>query len=134
MTPAARDPDHGETSSTYNLARERNREAADRTLMAWIRTSLTLIAFGFGISQFYSYIELAVPDIKLDPRSSALIFGVAFITLGTLSLMAAIVQHWRILRRIKMGEDEYRPLRPLTEVVAVLLLLIGLFTFFDAII
>ena len=29
------------------LAKERNREAAERTLMAWIRTALSLIGFGF---------------------------------------------------------------------------------------
>ncbi|WRH67064.1 MAG: DUF202 domain-containing protein [Planktothrix sp. GU0601_MAG3] len=31
------------------LAKYRSRAAADRTLMAWIRTSLSLIGFGFGI-------------------------------------------------------------------------------------
>jgi uncharacterized membrane protein YidH (DUF202 family) len=36
------------------LARERSREAADRTLMAWIRTALGLI--GFGVGKFYGYL------------------------------------------------------------------------------
>ncbi len=36
-------------SESTELSKERNREAADRTLMAWIRTSLSLIGFGFGI-------------------------------------------------------------------------------------
>ncbi|BBD55616.1 YidH family protein [Planktothrix agardhii] len=31
------------------MAKYRSRAAADRTLMAWIRTCLSLIAFGFGI-------------------------------------------------------------------------------------
>ena len=34
------------------FAKERNRAAAERTLMAWIRTALSLIGFGFGIG-FY---------------------------------------------------------------------------------
>ena len=33
------------------LAKERNRAAADRTLNSWIRTSLALIGFGFGLSK-----------------------------------------------------------------------------------
>ena len=37
------------------LARERNREAAERTLMAWIRTALSLIGFGFGIGKLDAY-------------------------------------------------------------------------------
>jgi uncharacterized membrane protein YidH (DUF202 family) len=39
-----------QTNIATELARERTREAADRTLMAWIRTSLSLIGFGFGIA------------------------------------------------------------------------------------
>ncbi len=37
----------GKVSIANELARDRNRAAADRTLMAWIRTALSLIAFGF---------------------------------------------------------------------------------------
>ncbi len=36
------------TDTSTELARERNREAADRTLLAWIRTGLSLIGFGVG--------------------------------------------------------------------------------------
>ncbi len=32
-----------------DLAKYRSRAATDRTLMAWMRTSLSLIGFGFGI-------------------------------------------------------------------------------------
>ena len=39
------------SSLTNELARERNREAADRTLLAWIRTRLAVISFGFGIGR-----------------------------------------------------------------------------------
>ena len=39
------------------LARERNREAADRTLMAWIWTALSLIGFGFGIDMISKGLE-----------------------------------------------------------------------------
>ena len=38
--------------TTTELARERNREAADRTLLAWIRTSLAMTSLGFGIERF----------------------------------------------------------------------------------
>jgi putative membrane protein len=34
-----------------DLAMERNYLAADRTLMAWMRTSLSMISFGFTIGK-----------------------------------------------------------------------------------
>ena len=117
------------TSITNELARERNRAAADRTLMAWIRTALAMIGFGFGVGKLYDALEKANPERVSDPLHSAQIVGEALIALGVLGLFAAVVQHWRIL---KQNEDEqyiYRQPRALPLIVAALLLLIGAFAF-----
>ena len=45
------------TNLTNELARERSPQAADRTLMAWVRTALSLIGFGFGIANFRDIIS-----------------------------------------------------------------------------
>ena len=54
------------------LSRERNRESADRTLMAWIRTSLSLIGFGFGIDVITRGLEKTAlgnaPNLALNVR------------------------------------------------------------------
>jgi len=117
------------TSTTDELARERNRAAADRTLMAWIRTALSLIAFGFSIGKIAEYLQRANPERVLDPIDSARIFGEAFIALGIFGLIAAIVQHRRILKNIKQGEYVYTEPLPLTMITAIILLLIGVFGF-----
>jgi len=117
------------TSTTNELARERNRAAADRTLMAWIRTALSLIAFGFSIGKIAEYLQRANPERVLDPIDSARIFGEAFIALGIFGLIAAIVQHRRILKNIKQGEYVYTEPLPLTMITAIILLLIGVFGF-----
>jgi putative membrane protein len=117
------------TSTTNELARERNRAAADRTLMAWIRTALSLIAFGFSIGKIAVYLQRANPERVLDPIDSARIFGEAFIALGIFGLIAAIVQHRRILEKIKQGEYVYTEPLPLTMITAIILLLIGVFGF-----
>jgi uncharacterized membrane protein YidH (DUF202 family) len=114
-----------------HLTRERNREAADRTLLAWIRTALTLIAFGFGVSKFAHFMESAFPDVTLDPKKSAIILGVAFIMLGIFGLFAATVQHWQIVRRFKLGDSEYHPPWPVARMVAISLLVIGLLTIIE---
>jgi len=117
---------HSSDVST-ELARERNRAAADRTLLAWIRTSLSLIGFGFGIGKFYDYLQTAGLDEALDPIRSTLVFGAGFIFLGILALFAAILQHVRIVSSIQQHEFVYAPRLPLGLVTAVLLLFIGAF-------
>ena len=54
------------TSVANELARERNREAAERTLMAWIRTALSLIGFGFGFGKLDAYLRAAGLHTRFD--------------------------------------------------------------------
>jgi putative membrane protein len=112
------------------LARERSREAADRTLMAWIRTVLTLIGFGFAIASFREVLlETGLVRGPHEHFNIALIFGLSFIGLGVLGLLAATMQHWNILQHIKQDDFEYTGFRPLVFIMAILLMLIGLFAF-----
>lgn len=118
-----------EINVSNELAKERTREAADRTLMAWIRTCLALIGFGFGIAKFRDIlVEAGVPRGP-EHIHSTLIFGLSFIALGIFGLLAAVVQHWRILQHIKFGTFQYTGFRPVVMITAILLLLIGLFAF-----
>ena len=118
----------GSTNTSTELARERNREAADRTLMAWVRTALSLIGFGFGIGKFYDYLETAGHQ-PLDPVRSTLIVGGSFIALGMFGLLAAVIQHVRILRRLNDPDFGYDAMRPVALSVAIVLLIIGTFSF-----
>jgi putative membrane protein len=112
------------------LARERNREAAERTLMAWIRTALSLIGFGFGIGKLATYLDAAGLHPTHDPAHTSLIFGTSFILVGILGLMAAIVQHARVLKRLSQPDFAYNAMRPIAMTAAVLLMLIGVFGLF----
>jgi putative membrane protein len=120
----------GKTSISNELAKERTREGADRTLMAWIRTCLSLIGFGFGIAKFRD-ILVEGGLIRRPPEyfNSTLIFGLSFIFLGVFGLLAAVIQHWRILQHIKLEDFQYTGFRPVVMITAILLLLIGFFAF-----
>ena len=95
------------------LARERNREAAERTLMAWIRTALSLIGFGFGIGKVYECLRSVGTHASVDPICSALIFGSSLIALGMLALIAAVIQHTRILQQLEAPDYAYNSMRPI---------------------
>ncbi len=115
---------------TTELARFRSREAADRTLMAWIRTSLSLIGFGFAVGKAHEYLQAANLARSADSIHSMMIFGLSFISLGVLGLVAAVVQYWIILQRIRREQFEYSMAMALPMIVALLLLLIGAFAFY----
>jgi putative membrane protein len=114
-------------NTANELARERNREAAERTLMAWIRTALSLIGFGFGIGKLDAYLQGAGLHTRFDLPHSSLIFGSSFIVLGILGLLAAIVQHSRVLKRLSRPDFAYDAMRPIAMTVAALLMLVGAF-------
>ena len=115
---------------TNELAKERNREAADRTLMAWVRTSISLFGFGFAIAKTYEYIEadyLEETGRFLDTLHTPLIFGIGFIVLGMVGIFTGVIQYGRILKRIKSDQFTYFEPWPLPKIMAVLLLIIGIF-------
>jgi putative membrane protein len=121
-------------SITNELAKERSRQAADRTLMAWVRTSLSLIGFGFGIASFRDILlEASLVRNPQQYPNAILVFGLSFIALGVLGLLAATIQHWRILQHLKRDDFHYTGFRPLVFFMAILLMLIGLFAFFAVI-
>ena len=125
MTDQPFDPD-----TANHLSKERSRQSAERTLLAWIRTALSLIAFGFGISRLATYLDAAGVHSAHDPVHTTLIFGASFIVVGILGLLAAIVQHARVLRRLARPGFAYHPMRPIAMTVAALLILIGVFGLF----
>jgi putative membrane protein len=122
-------PPHDPPNLTNELARERNRAAAERTLMAWIRTSLSLISFGVGIDGIINAIHESLGGKNPSPVGITRLTGIAFVALGTIAIVAATLEHPKELRRIQRG-DFSRPRNiSLGMIVAGSLCAIGLFAF-----
>ncbi len=100
------------------LSKTRTREAADRTLMAWIRRSLSFIAFGFGIAAIGQTLERTVLARTL---------GVGFVAVALLAVAVAMVQYRQELKMIEASDYRYKPSLPLGIISGVALFLIGLF-------
>ncbi len=109
---------------TNELARQRNRDAAERTLMAWIRTCLSLISFGFGLDKIVAAIDRATGD--QGPRPGVISVALAFVFTGILAMAAATVQHVRELRRLRRDDFVYLESPRIAAATAILITLIGL--------
>lgn len=114
---------------TNELARERNLQAAERTLMAWIRTCLSLISFGIGIDRTIAALSKAFIDNKIDPNHLARVLGLSFIIIGTIALFAASLSHRQDLKRIEREIFVYTSRLSLSLVVATALIMLGAFAF-----
>jgi hypothetical protein len=74
-----------------------------------------------------AYLQGAGLHTRFDLPHSSLIFGASFIVVGILGLLAAIVQHARVLKRLTRPDFAYDAMRPIAMTVAALLMLIGVF-------
>ena len=112
--------------------------SADRSLMSVIRTSLSLIGFGFTIFQvFHKLHEAQIVKRVEAPRN----FGQALVVLGIAMLVLGIVSHvtfmlelrrqWREAKAEGLMHAQGRFPLSVTLVIAILLLAIGLFAMFS---
>lgn len=109
---------------TNELAKERNREAAERTLMAWIRTCLSLISFGFGLDKIIAAINNRGRGGGHAEMSVRLV-ALGFVVTGVVALALATLQHRRVLRLIRSDEFQYRGMSSIATGTAVMITLIG---------
>ena len=108
------------------LALDRTRMAAERTLMAWVRTALSMIGFGFTIYKFLQVIQEQSTLPVLRPQAPRNV-GLMLTGIGTFAVIIACVQHWHYLTKLR-PDQPYKPWG-LTFIVACLIALLGLLMF-----
>ena len=114
----------------------RTRLALERTMMAWQRTSVALIGFGFAIVQYLNHLQ-QIPGARSAYLPTAPEYlGLALISCGVLALVISIWQYWWGIRYL--WGDPFTPIAGVTKegmqtpviAVAIVLIFIGLFAFF----
>jgi putative membrane protein len=121
-------------SSASMIQHYSDHAANERTFLAWIRTAIAVMAFGFLIERF----DLFLAAIRAEARSRpigddghrfASTAGLVFILLGVAMIAIAAVRFFRIAREIDRSETVSSSGSLYDLVLAALLLLLGLALF-----
>ena len=79
--------------------------AAERTLLAWNRTSLSLMAFGFVIERFGLFARLlAAADVPALSGRASLWIGIIFILIGSGVAAVSVREYRKVLATLKPVE------------------------------
>jgi putative membrane protein len=98
--------------------------SSERSLMAWMRTSVSLYAFGFSITKFLDYLQLQQESVGYSTGLHRLGFAIIFI--GILGLALAAVGHLQRLKKMNRLGLPRVSLISLPAVATTALLLIGI--------
>lgn len=128
------DKDEDQKSCKSSLARDHM--ANERTFLAWIRTSIGIMAFGFVVEKFALFIKQIalllgkthspiLPDTSHSLQGYSSIFGVFLVALGALICLLAFIKYKKVEKQIEV--NAYQPSILLNIMLTLAVLLIGVF-------
>jgi putative membrane protein len=78
--------------------------AAERTLLAWIRTGLAVIGLGFVVARFGLFLRTLRADPNASPHLGSTAIGVGLVLLGSAAIAMGARQHVRYARTLNRGD------------------------------
>src|SRR5712671_935426 len=103
--------------------------AAERTLLAWIRTGLALMGFGFVVARFGLFLQqlqIAERSPSVQAYGHSLWFGTALIGAGVAVNLLSGWHHLRLVRMMDQGEVARPQTTSLAVAASLFLALVGL--------
>jgi uncharacterized membrane protein YidH (DUF202 family) len=128
--------DASEKSQPGGIPNRRDHMANERTFLAWVRTSIGIMAFGFVVEKFALFMKklpLFFDKSKIygtapSTHEYSTIFGIVLVAMGAFMGLLSFVRYKKVEREI--NEDAYRPSIILDILVAIGILTIGIFLVF----
>ena len=101
--------------------------ANERTLLAWIRTSIGIMAFGFVVVKFSLFIKqlafLVGKQIDIPRGGYSSVIGILLVAVGALVLLLAYAKYKQTER--KLLEDSYTPSSKLVFTLTAIILVMS---------
>lgn len=102
----------------------------ERTFLAWVRTAIAVMAFGFIVEKFDVFLEVAAPSLagralSLPGQKFGNVAGLALIVLGTSIIIIAAVRFLITARNIDSEDMRRGPGSRIDIALAALLALLG---------
>ncbi|MBR8837973.1 MAG: DUF202 domain-containing protein [Stigonema ocellatum SAG 48.90 = DSM 106950] len=96
------------------IDRQREHQANERTFLAWVRTSISLIGFGFAIARFGLFVHqlniaLAQQEPLPNPYFDSEELGISLVIFGIVTLVIAAWRYNQAFWQIEQGD--YQPNR-----------------------
>ncbi|MGA2891829.1 MAG: DUF202 domain-containing protein [Xanthobacteraceae bacterium] len=112
------------------IKRYSDHAANERTFLAWVRTAIAVMAFGFLIERFDLFLRYAVPQMaqqQLTPHGQAFAnwAGLAFIAIGVAMIVLAGARFFRTAKDIDSEATVASPGERLDLALALLIGLLG---------
>jgi putative membrane protein len=116
------------------IKRYSDHAANERTFLAWVRTAIAVMAFGFVIERFDLFLQVAAPQLALRQAAPhgqmiANLAGLAFIGIGVVMIVIAGVRFVKTAKAIETEDAVPSPGERSDVALAVLLGLLGLALF-----
>ncbi|MBD2355962.1 DUF202 domain-containing protein [Tolypothrix sp. FACHB-123] len=114
---------------TPKIDRQREHQANERTFLAWLRTSIALIGFGFAIARFGLFLHqlntaLTQKEPTVNPIFNSQNLGVILVIMGIMTIALAAWQYNQVFWQIESGN--YQPRRFSVWIITALVMFFGL--------
>lgn len=111
------------------IDRQREHQANERTFLAWLRTSIALISFGFAIARFGIFLRqlnLAITQQEppVNPLSNSENLGLALVFFGILTVALAAWRYNKVFWQIERAD--YKPNRLMVWIMTTVVIILGL--------
>jgi putative membrane protein len=110
------------------IDRQREHQANERTFLAWLRTSIALVGFGFAIARFGLFLQelhsaVTGTDVPSHSWVSSQVIGVGLVIVGIVLIALAAWNYNRVLWQIERGNYQPNPL--LVWITAAIVMILG---------